>query len=116
LLDLAVPISDLKSLEGNPRRGDVKAVARSLRRFGQRKPIVVDGKGTVITGNRTLAPKIETGESSAGPGSMSNGFELAREIDAPDTEVASLVREASRSGAISAQFRRTLPRLRSHLP
>jgi DNA modification methylase len=61
LVDLAVPISSLKSLEGNPRRGDVKAVARSLRRFGQRKPIVVDADGTVIAGNHTLAAAIELG-------------------------------------------------------
>lgn len=53
---LAVPIGDVKPLEGNPRRGDVAAVARSLERFGQRKPIVVHrGTGEVEAGNHTLA-------------------------------------------------------------
>ena len=50
---LAVPVGDLKPLPGNPRRGDVDAVARSLARFGQRKPIVVRTDGTIIAGNHT---------------------------------------------------------------
>jgi hypothetical protein len=29
LRGLAVPVTDLRSLEGNPRRGDIQAVARS---------------------------------------------------------------------------------------
>jgi DNA modification methylase len=58
---LKVPISSLKPLEGNPRKGDVKAVARSLKRFGQRKPIVVDSEGTVLAGNHTLAAALELG-------------------------------------------------------
>ncbi len=40
---LAAPIETLALLPGNPRRGDVDAVARSLDTFGQRKPIVVHG-------------------------------------------------------------------------
>lgn len=54
LRDLAVDVDELKPLEGNPRRGDVDAVARSLKKFGQRKPIVVRRDGTVIAGNHTL--------------------------------------------------------------
>ena len=51
---LAVPIDSLKGLPGNPRRGDVDAVAASLSRFGQRKPIVVrKDDGTIIAGNHT---------------------------------------------------------------
>lgn len=50
---LATPVGDLKPLPGNPRRGDVDAVARSLARFGQRKPIVVRTDGTIIAGNHT---------------------------------------------------------------
>lgn len=51
---LAVEISELQTLEGNPRRGDVEAVARSLTAFGQRKPIVAKLDGTVIAGNHTF--------------------------------------------------------------
>jgi site-specific DNA-methyltransferase (adenine-specific) len=51
---LAVPIDTLKGLPGNPRIGDVDAVAKSLDRFGQRKPIVVrQDDGTIIAGNHT---------------------------------------------------------------
>lgn len=54
LLPLAVPVGELSTLEGNPRRGDVEAVARSLTAFGQRKPIVAKRDGTVIAGNHTF--------------------------------------------------------------
>lgn len=54
LRSLAVPIDSLRGLPGNPRRGDVDAVAASLSRFGQRKPIVVrKDDGTIIAGNHT---------------------------------------------------------------
>lgn len=54
LKSLAVPIDSLQALPGNPRRGDVDAVATSLSRFGQRKPIVVRrDDGTIIAGNHT---------------------------------------------------------------
>ena len=39
LTPLAVPIDSLTPLPDNPRRGDVAAVAKSLERFGQRKPL-----------------------------------------------------------------------------
>ncbi len=51
---LAVDIDALQLLPGNPRRGDVAAVSRSLDAFGQRKPIVALRDGTVIAGNHTL--------------------------------------------------------------
>lgn len=55
LLGLAVPVSRLRHLDRNPRRGDVDAVARSYERFGQRKPVVARRDGTVIAGNHQLA-------------------------------------------------------------
>jgi DNA modification methylase len=54
LAALATPVDRLSLLTGNPRRGDVDAVARSLSTFGQRKPIVARRDGTVIAGNHTL--------------------------------------------------------------
>lgn len=55
LQPLAVPIEQLRTLKGNPRRGDVDAVARSLGAFGQRKPIVArSDTGEVIAGNHTF--------------------------------------------------------------
>ena len=50
---LQVPIDSLHQLPGNPRRGDVDAVAASLQRFGQRKPIVARADGTITAGNHT---------------------------------------------------------------
>jgi len=61
LLPLARPVASLRTLEGNPRRGDVAAVKRSLQRFGQRKPIVCREDGTVTAGNHTLLAAIELG-------------------------------------------------------
>lgn len=54
LAPLARDITTLSLLEGNPRKGDVASVARSLEKFGQRKPIVALRDGTVIAGNHTL--------------------------------------------------------------
>lgn len=62
LLPLVVPIGWLEELPGNPRRGRVDAIRRSVEAFGQRKPIVVrktgevDGHpvGYVSAGNHTL--------------------------------------------------------------
>ena len=54
LRSLAVDITTLQLLPGNPRQGDVDAVARSLERFSQMKPIVARRDGTVIAGNHAL--------------------------------------------------------------
>lgn len=54
LTPLATPIDELHELDGNPRKGDVAAVARSLERFGQRKPIIAHADtGEIIAGNHT---------------------------------------------------------------
>ena len=51
LADLMVPIENLEVLEGNPRKGDVEAVAKSYRTFGQRKPVVARKTGSNENGN-----------------------------------------------------------------
>jgi len=52
---LAVPIESVTLWESNYRQGDVGAVSESLRRFGQRKPVVVQASSrTVIAGNHVL--------------------------------------------------------------
>lgn len=63
LQPLAAPVDELHLLEGNPRVGDVDAVAASLARFGQRKPIVARTDGTVIAGNHTLQAARQLGWS-----------------------------------------------------
>jgi DNA modification methylase len=55
LVPLAFAVDKLRLLPGNPRRGNVDAVKRSLQAFGQRKPIVVRRSDlVVIAGNHTL--------------------------------------------------------------
>ena len=52
-----VPIADLRSDPANVRSHDnrnIEAIAGSLTRFGQQRPIVVDPTGVVIAGNGTL--------------------------------------------------------------
>lgn len=55
---LAIDINSLIPLEGNPRRGNIEAIAASYREFGQVKPIVIkdneDGTFTVIAGNHQV--------------------------------------------------------------
>lgn len=61
---LAFPVDRLTPLPGNPRKGDVEAVARSYATFGQRKPIVArreGGGGIVIAGNHQLAAAQQLG-------------------------------------------------------
>lgn len=57
LESLAFPVDELTVLPGNPRKGNVEAVAKSLDKFGQRKPIVArktEEGGVVLAGNTTL--------------------------------------------------------------
>jgi ParB-like chromosome segregation protein Spo0J len=54
--DLAVPIDQVHPYARNPRRGNVEAIADSLRRNGQYRPIVARlATGEVLAGNHTLA-------------------------------------------------------------
>ena len=52
---LAVPLDQLVLLPGNPRIGNIEAIAASYNEFGQVRPIVVrpndDGSSTIIAGN-----------------------------------------------------------------
>lgn len=58
IISLARPLQDLVHLQGNPRVGNVDAIAASYAEFGQVRPIVVrpnsDGTSTVIAGNHQL--------------------------------------------------------------
>lgn len=55
---LAVDITKLVPLDGNPRKGNVDAIVASYKEFGQVKPVVVkkndDGTLTVIAGNHQV--------------------------------------------------------------
>lgn len=69
LRPLLVPLSAVSEWPDNPRQGDVGAVAASLARFGQQKPIVAQkSTGWVIAGNHTLraAPLVDELEGAMG--------------------------------------------------
>lgn len=52
LRDLRIPVDSVSPFPGNPRQGDVGAIAESLRRFGQQKPIVVQSSTRyIVAGN-----------------------------------------------------------------
>ena len=61
LQSLAINIDKLSFLEGNPRQGDIEAVAKSYKQFGQRKPIVATTDHVVIAGNHQLAAARQLG-------------------------------------------------------
>ncbi len=61
LTDHIVPIDTLVPMERNPRRGDVDAIAASLDRFGQVKPVVVSTDNRIIAGNHTHAAAVRLG-------------------------------------------------------
>lgn len=50
--DRLVPIDKVKPFPGNPRRGDIEAIAKSLRRFGQQRTLLVQkSTGYIVAGN-----------------------------------------------------------------
>ena len=64
LVPLLVPIGSVELHPRNPRRGDVDAVAASLARFGQQKPVVVQAStGFVVAGNHLLRAARQLGWS-----------------------------------------------------
>jgi ParB-like chromosome segregation protein Spo0J len=56
-------LSEIKPYPGNPRQNDdaVDAVAASLREFGFRQPIVVDGEGVIVCGHARYKAALQLG-------------------------------------------------------
>ncbi|MBX3403848.1 MAG: ParB N-terminal domain-containing protein [Phycisphaeraceae bacterium] len=56
-------VHDIKPYEQNPRRNDgaVEAVARSIREYGFRQPIVVDKDGVIVVGHTRLKAALHLG-------------------------------------------------------
>ena len=65
LRPLLVPLAQIELLPGNPRRGDVESVKKSLDRFGQRSTISLNRDdeqlGTSLAGNTRVKAAIELG-------------------------------------------------------
>lgn len=90
LAPLAVPIDSLTPLAGNPRVGDVDAVAASLQRFGQRKPIVVTADGTIVAGNHTWLAAKQLGWSQIAVTRVEDDEATARAFALADNRTAEL--------------------------
>ena len=62
LSGLAVPLSELRLMKDNPRKGNVAAVVKSYKTFGQLKPIVArKSTGEIIAGNHQFLAAKELG-------------------------------------------------------
>lgn len=62
LREWLVPVHDLERYPGNPRRGQVSEIAKSLARFGQVRPVLTDGH-RIVAGNHTYLAALELGWS-----------------------------------------------------
>lgn len=56
---LATPASELRTWPGNPRRGDTEAIAHSLARFGQLRPVLALPDGRIVAGNHLFRAATE---------------------------------------------------------
>jgi hypothetical protein len=84
-------VSDLSEYPGNPRRGDVAAIAESLARNGQYRPIVVQrATRFVLAGNHTLRAARSLGWSHINVVWVDVDDDGARRIVAADNRTADL--------------------------
>jgi hypothetical protein len=61
LVPLLVPIKNLTTYPGNPRRGQIELLKESLNRFGQVRPILVNETGVIVAGNHTYRAAVDLG-------------------------------------------------------
>ncbi|MFE6872578.1 ParB/RepB/Spo0J family partition protein [Kitasatospora sp. NPDC057692] len=112
LLPFAFPIADLNRYHRNPRRGDVGAVADSLRINGQFKPIVVN-RGT-HTGRTN---EILAGNHTADAALLRGWTEIAVTwVDVDDEAAARIVVVDNRTGDLAGYDTELLSDILSELP
>jgi hypothetical protein len=89
LLEHVVPIDSLKPWPGNPRQGDIEAMAASLRTNGQyRVAVVQESSGQICAGNHMwLAAKDELGWEELAAITLPLSDEEAKRILAADNGV-----------------------------
>jgi len=97
----SVPVGELKTFRRNPRRGDVAAIADSLGRWGQYRPIVVNAgsvtgrRNEVLAGNHTLLAARSLGWESIDCSVVDVDEETAAAIVLADNRLADLGEYAS---------------------
>ena len=91
-----IPTADLATFKGNPRRGDVKTIAASLRTNGQYRAIVVN-RGThtgrpmeVLAGNHTLMAARDLGWDTIAAHVIDVDEDRARRIVLADNRTAEI--------------------------
>lgn len=91
-----MPLTDLQPYYKNPRRGNTKAIAESLRVNGQYKPIVVNLGGLtgrpmeILAGNHTYAAAVELGWDTIQASTVDVDDEGAARIVLADNRTADL--------------------------
>ena len=89
-------VEGLQLFEGNPRRGAVDAIARSLERHGQYKPVVVNAglltgrRMEVLAGNHTLLAARSLGWTFIDAAVIDVDGETARSIVLADNKLSDL--------------------------
>jgi hypothetical protein len=93
LKPLLTPLRDLNTDPKNARKHDdpgIAAIARSLQRFGQQKPIVAREDGTVIAGNGTIQAALNLGWTHVAAVRFSDDEAVARAYAIADNRTAEL--------------------------
>lgn len=88
-----IPISDLTSFPGNPRRGDVESIRSSIRRLGQYRTIVVRDTGSglvILAGNHTTRALEAEGRATVRGEVIECSDDEARRINLADNRLAEL--------------------------
>jgi site-specific DNA-methyltransferase (adenine-specific) len=102
-----VPIADLRPFASNPRRGDLKAIADSLRANGQYRPIVARRQtGEVLAGNHTLRAARDLGWTEI----------AATFVDCTDEQAKRIVLADNRTNDLAAYDDSALVELLQGLP
>ena len=98
-----LPVGDLRTFHKNPRRGDVEAIAGSLRVNNQYRPIVVNlgthtgRKNEVLAGNHTLMAARQLAEEDAAWGEVD-----AWVIDVDDDQASRIVLADNRTADLGS--------------
>lgn len=91
-----LPVDDLQTFSRNPRRGDVNAIAVSLAKHGQYRPIVVNAgsltgrRNEVLAGNHTLLAARSLGWKAIDVAMIDVDEDTARSIVLADNRLADL--------------------------